>query len=204
MKAGNPTESIPKQQGEEGGFYLIWLASRRLLGEKVRSQGVLFCGFWMGYNNSWDSTTSITAYFTQLDRFQVSLGDRGIATSEDEKTMTAGAQMWNSKMFTKDQMVAWENKTAAQKTWAVLQTYFTNKWLELKQYSAMMAKQSRFKEAALLAQETAAVEEEGESQAMLFAMLQEQHDKQIAVMAATNKANMDLMMEQMNAMVAGR
>ena len=24
MKAGNPTESIPKQKGEEGGFYLIW------------------------------------------------------------------------------------------------------------------------------------------------------------------------------------
>ena len=46
-----------------------------------------------------------------------------------------------------------------------------------KQYSATTAKQSRFKEAALLAQETAAAEEEGESQAMLFAMLQEQHDK---------------------------
>ena len=29
---------------------------------------------------------------------------------------------------------------------------------------------------------------------MLFAMLQEQHDKQIAVMAATNKANMEAMM----------
>jgi len=25
MKAGNPNESIPKQKGEEGGFYLIWL-----------------------------------------------------------------------------------------------------------------------------------------------------------------------------------
>jgi len=73
-----------------------------------------------------------------------------------------------------------------------------------KQYSTTTAKQSRFKEAALLTQETAAAEEEGESQAMLFAMLQEQHDKQIAAMAATNKANMDAMMEQMNAMVAGR
>ncbi len=67
-----------------------------------------------------------------------------------------------------------------------------------------MAKQSRFKEAALLAQETAAAEEEGESQEMLFAMLQEQHDKQIAAIAATNKANMDAMMERVNAMVAGR
>jgi hypothetical protein len=66
-----------------------------------------------------------------------------------------------------------------------------------------MAKQSRFKEAALLAQETAAAEDKGESQAMLFAMLQEQHDKQIAAMTATNKANMDAMMERMNALVTG-
>jgi hypothetical protein len=39
---------------------------------------------------------------------------------------------------------------------------------------------------------------------MLFAMLQEQHNKQIAAMAATNKANMDAMMERMNALMAGR
>jgi hypothetical protein len=38
---------------------------------------------------------------------------------------------------------------------------------------------------------------------MLFEMLQEQHDKQIAAMTATNKANMDAMMERMNAILAG-
>jgi hypothetical protein len=60
------------------------------------------------YNNPWDPTTSITTYFTQLDCFQVSLGDRGIAPSDQEKTMAAGAQMWQSKMFMEDQMVAWK------------------------------------------------------------------------------------------------
>ena len=157
-----------------------------------------------GYNNSWDPTTSITAYFTQLDRFQVQLGDRGIATSDDEKTMAAGAQMWKSEMFTEDQMVAWENKTTALQTWAALQTYFTDKWLERKQYSATTAKQSRFKEAALLAQETQAAEEEGESQALIFAMMQEQHDKQIAAIMLANKNSMDAVMERMNALVAGK
>ena len=88
--------------------------------------------------------------------------------------------MWKSEMFTEDQMVAWEKKTTAQQTWAALQTYFIDKWLERKQYSATTAKQSRFKEAALLSQETKAAEEEGASQAMLFAMLQEQRNKQIA------------------------
>jgi hypothetical protein len=160
-----------------------------------------------GYNNPWDPTTSITAYFTQLDRFQVSLGDRGRATSDAEKTMAAGVQMWISEMFTEDQMVAWENKPAALQTWAELQTYFTKKWLDRKQYSTTTAKQSHFKEAALLAQEMAAAEDKGKSQAMLFAIVQEQHDKQIAAMTATNKANVDAMMERMNTLVtsgAGR
>ncbi len=115
------------------------------------------------YNNPWDPTTNITAYFTQLDRFQVSLGDCGIAASDAEKTMVAGAQMWQSETFMEDQMVAWQNNPAALQTWAKLQAYFTKKWLERKQYSATMAKQLHFKEAAFLAQETAAAEDEGES-----------------------------------------
>ena len=41
---------------------------------------------------------------------------------------------------------------------------------------------------------------------MLFAMMQDQHTKQIKQMKAANKANMDAMMEHMNALVvtAGR
>ena len=115
--------------------------------------------------------------------------------------MVAGSQMWNSEVFTEDQILSWENKPAIDQTWPNLQTYFTEKWLEQKQYSVMMAKQSRFKKAALLARETAATKEEGETQAMLFAMLQEQHEKQMATMAASNKANMVAMMERMNALV---
>jgi hypothetical protein len=70
-----------------------------------------------GYGNEWDPTTSITAYFTAFDKFRTSLADRGISTSVDKMTMAAGARMWESEMFTEDQMVAWENKTAAQQTW---------------------------------------------------------------------------------------
>ncbi len=55
-----------------------------------------------GFNAPWDPTTSITAYFTSLDCFQNSLGDRGIATNNTKKTMAAGTQMWNSAMFTED------------------------------------------------------------------------------------------------------
>jgi hypothetical protein len=103
-----------------------------------------------GYNTPWDPTTSITAYFMLLDCFQVSLGNPGTATSDKEKTMAAGVQMWQLEIFTEDQMVVWENRGTMAQTWVALQTYFTDKWLEQKQYSAMMAKQSRFKEAVLL------------------------------------------------------
>ena len=60
----------------------------------------------------------------------------------------------------------------------------------------------QFKEAALQAQEAAASKEEGKTQAMLFAILQDQHTKQITQVEATNKANMEAMMEKMNALVA--
>ncbi len=67
----------------------------------------------------------------------------------------------------------------------------------------MTAKHSRFKDAALAAQETAAAEEEGEALAMMFALLQEQHRVQLNAMASVNQKAMDVMFERMNAMVAG-
>jgi hypothetical protein len=51
-------------------------------------------------------------------------------------------------------------------------------WLEQKQNSQATAKHSWFKDAALTAQELAAAEEEGETTAMMFALLQEQHKAQ--------------------------
>jgi hypothetical protein len=87
------------------------------------------------YGKQWDLSTSITAYFTGLDKFRTSLADRGIATSIKEMTMASGARMWESKMFTEDQLVAWEKKTAAQQIWQNLQdSYFTEKWQEQRQY----------------------------------------------------------------------
>ncbi len=139
-----------------------------------------------GYGKQWDPTTSITAYFTGLDKFRTSLADRGIATSVEEMMMVAGTKMWESKMFTEDQMVAWENKLAAQQTWQALQDYFTEKWLERRQYSQATAKHSWFKDAALAAQEQAAAVEEGKTTVMMFALLQEQHKHQMEGMAASS------------------
>ncbi len=157
-----------------------------------------------GYGKQWNSTMSITAYFTGLDKFRTSLANRGIATSIEEMTMAAGARMWELEMFTKDQMVAWENKPATQQTWQALQDYFTKKCLECRQYLQVTAKHSWFKDRALTAQELTAAEKEGETLAMVFALLQVQHKSQMEAMAAANPKLMDAILEQMNAMFVGQ
>ncbi len=148
-----------------------------------------------GYKTPWDPTTSITAYFTGLKKFKNSQANCGIATSVKEMMMAAGARMWESEMFTKDQLVLWENKPAANQTWQVLQDYFTEKWLERRQYSRAMAKHSRFKDAALPAHEQVAAEEEGEVSAMMFALLQEQHKMRLEAMGMANQKAIEAMFE---------
>jgi hypothetical protein len=107
-----------------------------------------------GYGKQWDPRTSITTYFTDLDKFQTSLANCGIARSTKEMTMAAGAKMWETKMFNEDQKVTWENQTAVQHTWQNLQDYFMEKWLEQRQYLQAIAKHSHFKDAALAARVT--------------------------------------------------
>ncbi len=47
-------------------------------------------------------------------------------------------------------------------------------------------------------------EGEGETTAMMFALLQEQHRSQMEMLAAGNQQTMDAMLEQMNAIIAGQ
>ncbi len=93
-------------------------------------------------------------------------------------------------MFTEDQMGAWENMTAVQQTWQNLQDYFTENWLECRQYLQAM-------------QELAAAEEEGNTSAIMFTLLQEQHKVQLELTAASNKQVMDMMFKHMNALITG-
>jgi hypothetical protein len=148
-----------------------------------------------GYKTLWDPTTSITAYFTGLKKIKNSLAERGISTSIKEMTMAAGARMWESKMFTKNKLVLWENKPTANQTWQALQDYFTEKWLERRQYLQATAKHSRFKDAALAAQEQVTAEEEGKVSAIMFALLQEQHRMQLKAMATANQKAMEAIFE---------
>jgi hypothetical protein len=119
-------------------------------------------------------------------------------------TMAAGARMWESKMFTEDQMAAWENKTPMQQTWQNLQEHFTEKIARAKTICASHRKTVAVQGCSLAAQELEAVEEEGKTTAMMFALLQKQHKAQLKAMATANKQAMDAMLERMNMPIAGQ
>jgi hypothetical protein len=94
-------------------------------------------------------------------------------------------------------MVAGENKPAAQQTWGELQTYFTEKWLECKQYSATMAlKRQRF----LHRRQQQLKTKVSHKQCCLQCC---RKSRQAIMLMTTNKANMDAMLKRMNPLVTG-
>ncbi len=66
------------------------------------------------------------------------------------------------------------------------------------------AKHSRFKDAALAAQEQMAAKEEGKVLAMMFALLQKQHKIQLKAMATANQKAMEAIFEQINAIIGAQ
>jgi hypothetical protein len=115
--------------------------------------------------------------------------------------MATGAQMWQSEMFTVK--IKWLcRKTSLQQlkrgpTFSSTLLKNCSKGSNIHQQLTINLDSGRL---YCSCRETAAAKEGGETQAILFAMLQEQHNNQMETMAATNKSNMDAMME--NALVA--
>jgi hypothetical protein len=128
-----------------------------------------------GYATKWDGSDDLQAYFASLDRHELTLPDRGLIVPTGRKVLAVGAMMWDSGQFTSRQMSTWENRAAVDKTWTNIKDYFTQMWQEQQAYNKMTAKQSAFKEAAMLAKEA----ETAEQNAQIFVLLQTQHDEQM-------------------------
>ena len=128
-----------------------------------------------GYATNWDGSGDLQAYFAEIDRFELTLPDRGLDVPTGRKVLAVGAMMWDSGQFTSKQMHTWENKPPVDKTWDNIKDYFTQQWQEQQAYNKMTAKQSAFKEAAMLAKEA----EVAEQNAQIFVLMQTQHDEQM-------------------------
>ena len=96
------------------------------------------------YLTKWDTTECITNYWKHLDKLATKLGERNIATSEEEKVMAAVARMWESEFFTDKNLIKWEKKEAANQTWENVNIYFIEFYQSHTQYSKSLAKRSIF------------------------------------------------------------
>ena len=129
-----------------------------------------------GYATIWDGSSDLQAYFASIERHELTLPDRGLDVPTGRRVLAVGAMMWDSGQFTSKQMSTWENKVATDKTWINIKDYFTQQWQEQQAYNKMTAKQSAFKEAAMLAKEA---DEVAEQNAQIFVLMQTQHDEQM-------------------------
>ena len=68
------------------------------------------------YLTKWDTTECITNYWKHLDELTMKLGERNIATSDEEKFMAAVARMWELEFFIDKNLIEWEKKEAADQT----------------------------------------------------------------------------------------
>ena len=100
------------------------------------------------YLTKWDTTECITDYWKHLDELTTKLGERNIATSDEEKVMAAVAIMWESGFLTDKNLIKWEKKEASDQTWTNVKTYFTDLYQSHIQYIKSLAKRSRFHESA--------------------------------------------------------
>ncbi len=91
------------------------------------------------YNNPWNPPVSITVYFMQLNWFQVSLGNRGIVTSNAEKNNGGrSANVAEQDVHRRPDWCVGE-KVSHTADMGQAPDLLHQKWLKCKQYSAMMA-----------------------------------------------------------------
>ena len=117
------------------------------------------------------------------------LEERNMATSDEEKVMAEVARIWESEFFTDKNLIKWEKKEAANKTWTNLKTYVTKLYQSHTQYRKPLAKRTRFHESASNIKEKENEKEENDAM-MMFAMIKEQHQEQMNTMQESNSSAM--------------
>ena len=69
------------------------------------------------FQGQWDQTQHITTYFRMLEKVQKKMKRMKLQKDDSELVMQAVKEMYAADIFDEKEMIAWENKTDAQKTW---------------------------------------------------------------------------------------
>ena len=101
------------------------------------------------------------------------------------KITQAEDEMYRSNIFSKEELMAWEEKPRADKTWVHLQTYFKYRWIATMQYQGNTPHKYGFESAAN------AEEDRGEWTGSLANILRE-----VAVAATADKEHIQQMTTQ--------
>ena len=86
--------------------------------------------------------------------------------------------MYNSSHFTKEQMIAWENKSDAdQVDMTIMKTYFTKIYREHLQYSNASKGSTRFNKSTKKRYEKPPQQNEEDQTAIMFAQMEQRHQE---------------------------
>ena len=86
-------------------------------------------------NIPWDRDDNIETYFVKADKLEEDLQKNyGIEWPTSMKITQAEDEIYRSNMFSKEEFMAWEEKSRADKTWVHLRTYFKNIWTTTMRY----------------------------------------------------------------------
>ena len=156
-----------------------------------------------GYEKEWDMTKNIAIYWKHLDDHFDKCQNRGITTSEHEKVVAGVARMWESGFFTKEKMIEWEKLADADQTWTRVQEFFNDAYHDETQYATATSKKSRLNDQANSIEDGATEQTAQESDAaMMFAMMQQQHQEQLNQMKESNEKVMEMAQRTIKEMAA--
>ena len=110
------------------------------------------------YYEEWDSSIHITKFISQLNKGEKALARDNIVITSDDKLHHFILQMFASNCFDEKQMMEWEKKATADKTWANATTYFKEIIREQETYSKLSgrsSKKARYESAAMAREKVA-------------------------------------------------
>ena len=100
-------------------------------------------------NVPWDQNDDIKTYFVKLDKLEEELlNEFDIEWPTSMKIMQAVNEMYDSNQFEERDMMDWEDKDAAEKTWVHLQTYYNALWMKKQRYGGTSPRNHGYERAA--------------------------------------------------------
>ena len=100
-------------------------------------------------NIPWECDNDIETYFVKTDKLEKYLQENyGIEWPTSMKITQAEDKMYRSNMFSKEELMTWEEKPMVDKMWVHLRMYFKDRWTKAIRYQGKTTHKHGFESAA--------------------------------------------------------